>query len=93
MGGTNLERARADFADDIRIRGGIKTMALVEGLATVPREAFLGPGPWRVLRAADMAPAFDQYADEFVDRHHKGERSAINRPTASPLREGQQFRD
>jgi protein-L-isoaspartate(D-aspartate) O-methyltransferase len=63
MGGTNLERARADFADDIRIRGGIKTMALVEGLATVPREAFLGPGPWRVLRAADMAKGYQSTPD------------------------------
>ena len=45
MSATNLERIRADFAEDIRASGSIKTAALVEGLATIPREDFLGPGP------------------------------------------------
>jgi superfamily II DNA or RNA helicase len=54
------------------------------GRAEAYREALDAVAPLhgkddQMLRAADMAPAFDKYADEFVDRHHKGERSGINR--------------
>ena len=63
MSATNLEKARADFAQDIRALGNIKTKALVEGLATVPREDFLGPGPWRIVRAAEMAKGYQSTPD------------------------------
>lgn len=33
----------------------------------------------QMLRAEDMAPEFDKYADAFVDKHYQGERSPINR--------------
>jgi hypothetical protein len=54
------------------------------GRAEAYREALDAVAPLhgkdgQMLRAADMAPAFDQYADSFVDGHYKGERSAINR--------------
>jgi protein-L-isoaspartate(D-aspartate) O-methyltransferase len=64
MSTANLERARAIFADDIRARGGIKSAALIEGLATVPREDFLGPGPWRILRPAEMVKGYQSTPDE-----------------------------
>src|SRR5258708_39258366 len=64
MSTVNLERARANFADDIRRRGAIKSAALIEGLATVPREDFLGPGPWRILRPAEMEKGYQSTSDE-----------------------------
>jgi protein-L-isoaspartate(D-aspartate) O-methyltransferase len=63
MNSVNLEQARANFADDIRRTGDIKSAALIEGLATVPREDFLGPGPWRILRPADMAKGYQSTPD------------------------------
>jgi protein-L-isoaspartate(D-aspartate) O-methyltransferase len=45
-----LEAARREFAEKIRALAGLRTERLVEALATVRREDFLGPGPWRVLR-------------------------------------------
>jgi len=43
MSTVNLERARANFADDIRRRGGIKSAALIEGLATILLKVIFNP--------------------------------------------------
>jgi protein-L-isoaspartate(D-aspartate) O-methyltransferase len=58
MSAANLEQIRAGFAEDIGALGKIRTHALIEGLAMIPREDFLGPGPWRIVRAADMAKGY-----------------------------------
>jgi protein-L-isoaspartate(D-aspartate) O-methyltransferase len=63
MSATNLEQARAEFAEHIRVQGNIQTIALVAGLATVPREDFLGPGPWRIVRPAEMAKGYQSTPD------------------------------
>ena len=41
-----LEASRREFAEKIRAIAGLRSAGLVEALATVPREEFLGPGPW-----------------------------------------------
>jgi protein-L-isoaspartate(D-aspartate) O-methyltransferase len=41
-----LEDCRRFYADEIRFAAGIKASALVEAFAHVPREKFLGQGPW-----------------------------------------------
>jgi protein-L-isoaspartate(D-aspartate) O-methyltransferase len=64
MSGESLVRARAAFADDIRNKASIKSALLIEGLATVPRENFMGPGPWRIMRPAEMANGYRTTADE-----------------------------
>lgn len=46
---SDLERARRAYADEIAKTAGLATAALKEGLATVRREDFLGPGPWKIL--------------------------------------------
>ena len=46
----NLQQARARFAKNIQQQGQIKSAGLIEGLATVPRENFVGPGPWKIMR-------------------------------------------
>lgn len=43
-----LEEARAWFAEDLRVAAGIRTEAVVNAFASVPREKFIGPPPWRV---------------------------------------------
>ncbi len=44
----NLIETRQFFAEEIRAVANIKTDALVAAFAQVPREHFLGPGPWQI---------------------------------------------
>lgn len=54
---TDLHAYRRFFAEEIQMASNLKTSALVEALAAVPREQFLPPGPWVVRGDADfMAP-------------------------------------
>lgn len=49
----DLATVRRVYAQTIAAAAGLKTAALVDALATVPRERFLRPGPWLVVVAAD----------------------------------------
>jgi len=51
---TNLDAYRRFFAEDIQICSNLRTAALVDALATVPREHFLPPGPWTVRGESDF---------------------------------------
>lgn len=44
-----LVAARRFFAEEIEAVAHLRSAALVEALATVPRERFLGPGPWQIM--------------------------------------------
>lgn len=48
-----LEQARRYFAEEIRAVAHLESEALVEAFARVPREAFLGAGPWQIARSPD----------------------------------------
>lgn len=45
---------RQFFAEEIQAIGNLQTGALVEALATVPREQFLPPGPWVIRSEGDV---------------------------------------
>jgi protein-L-isoaspartate(D-aspartate) O-methyltransferase len=45
----SLEAARNFYAEDLRFTTRMTSPALFTAFATVPRERFVGPGPWRVL--------------------------------------------
>jgi protein-L-isoaspartate(D-aspartate) O-methyltransferase len=60
----DLQQARTRFAKEIQHKGHIKSAALIEGLATVPRENFVGPGPWKIMRAAEMAKGYQLTPDD-----------------------------
>jgi protein-L-isoaspartate(D-aspartate) O-methyltransferase len=47
-----LASYRRFYAEEVETVSALRTPALVEALATVPRERFLGPGPW-LIKAAD----------------------------------------
>jgi protein-L-isoaspartate(D-aspartate) O-methyltransferase len=51
---TDLVLYRQFYADEIDAVCDLKTERLAEGLATVPREGFLRPGPWSVRSENDM---------------------------------------
>lgn len=44
--------ARAFLADEIRVAHNIQSPRIVDALASVPRERFLGPGPWQMFSIA-----------------------------------------
>ncbi|MGA2218330.1 MAG: methyltransferase domain-containing protein [Terracidiphilus sp.] len=45
----SLEAARRHYAEDLRFTTRMASPALFAAFASVPRERFVGPGPWRVL--------------------------------------------
>jgi protein-L-isoaspartate(D-aspartate) O-methyltransferase len=46
-----LEECRRFFAEEIRLTAPVQSSALVEAFGRVPREQFLGPGPWEIASA------------------------------------------
>jgi len=50
----SLEDARRAYAEEIRAVADIQCDRLIEALAQVPREAFLGPGPWFIATGSRM---------------------------------------
>jgi protein-L-isoaspartate(D-aspartate) O-methyltransferase len=48
-----LDDCRRFYAEEIRYAAKLSSPALVEAFAGVPREKFLGPGPWQIA-SADM---------------------------------------
>jgi protein-L-isoaspartate(D-aspartate) O-methyltransferase len=59
-----LAGARSAFAEDLRARAGLRSAALVRAFASVPREHFLGPGPWRVLLAERLGDGYQTTPDD-----------------------------
>jgi len=59
--------ARQSYAEELRFTAPIRNAAVVKAFATVPREHFLGPGPWRIL--SPMSPATYWTTDNADPRH------------------------
>lgn len=59
----NLELQRQWYADEVRWSAKLKTERLVRALATVPREAFLGRGPWHILGDRAFARGYEKTSD------------------------------
>ena len=55
-----LEEHRRFYAEEIAAVAGLKSAALADAFASVPRERFFPPGPWRIARA-DMLTATSSY--------------------------------
>jgi len=43
-----LDDYRRFYSEEVRYFANIKTAGLVAAFAQVPREKFVGPGPWRL---------------------------------------------
>jgi protein-L-isoaspartate(D-aspartate) O-methyltransferase len=51
-----LETVRLCYAESIRIATALRSQALAEAFATVPREHYLGPGPWKFAVGPFQSP-------------------------------------
>jgi protein-L-isoaspartate(D-aspartate) O-methyltransferase len=63
----SIEEARQRYAEELRFTAKVGSRAVVEAFATVPRERFLGPGPWRVLSPMAMS---EYWTTEDADPRH-----------------------
>jgi protein-L-isoaspartate(D-aspartate) O-methyltransferase len=52
-----LEDCRRFYAEEIRWIAAVKSPALVDALARVPREKFLGPPPWQIASPEELPSA------------------------------------
>lgn len=56
-----IEDYRRFYAEEIQATAGFTSSALREALATVPRERFLGPGPWQIAGVEVGSPGGPRY--------------------------------
>ncbi len=49
----NAAETRQFLAEEIRVTANIRSARLVDAIRTVPRDRFLGPGPWLIRSMAD----------------------------------------
>ena len=52
----DLQTLRGYYAEELRAVANLQSEALVRAFAKVPREHFLGPGPWQVFGALNRSP-------------------------------------
>src|SRR5215472_15623302 len=50
----SIAEARRRYAEELRFTAKVGSRAVIDAFATVPRERFLGPGPWRILSPMAM---------------------------------------
>src|SRR5262249_19227852 len=51
---TDLDAQRRFYAEEIQIASNLRSTAIVDALAAVPREQFLPPGPWTIRGESDL---------------------------------------
>jgi protein-L-isoaspartate(D-aspartate) O-methyltransferase len=49
MASNSIKNARHWYAEELRFTAKVSSRAVVTAFTTVPREHFIGPGPWRIL--------------------------------------------
>jgi protein-L-isoaspartate(D-aspartate) O-methyltransferase len=62
-----IEGARQSYAEELRFTARVGSRAVTDAFAAVPRERFLGPGPWRILSPMAMA---EYWTTEDADPRH-----------------------
>jgi protein-L-isoaspartate(D-aspartate) O-methyltransferase len=62
-----IATARRWFAEELRHTAHVCSESVIEAFATVPREHFAGPGPWRILSPMHLA---EYWTTEDADPRH-----------------------
>jgi protein-L-isoaspartate(D-aspartate) O-methyltransferase len=63
----SIEQARRRYAEELRFTAKVGSRAVIDAFATVPRERFFGPGPWRILSPMAIA---EYWTTEDADPRH-----------------------
>ena len=62
-----IEEARHRYAEELRFNKRLGSRAVIDAFATVPRERFFGPGPWRLLSPMSLG---EYWTTEDADPRH-----------------------
>jgi protein-L-isoaspartate(D-aspartate) O-methyltransferase len=54
----SVEAARRQFAEKIGALAGLRSERLIRAFSVVPREEFVGPGPWQLVRPSELARGY-----------------------------------
>lgn len=82
-----IETARHAYAEELRFTAHVRTPKIVAAFATVPREHFVGPGPWRVRSPMGGA---EYWTTDNADLRHVYHDVLIALDEARGLNNGQQ---
>jgi len=66
---TDLAVLREFYAEELRAVSNVRSPSLVRAFATVPREHFLGAGPWEILAPADPGGVAYRTTEDADPRH------------------------
>ena len=80
---TTVHEARGRYAGAIAAAPGVDDPRVIEAFAAVPRERFVGPGPWLFLGRDGYIQSAS--ADPALDTIHPGYQIAISWDEAAPL--------
>jgi protein-L-isoaspartate(D-aspartate) O-methyltransferase len=50
-----VQQIRRWYAEELRFTARVSSVAVVDAVATVPREHFVGPGSWRIKSLMNLA--------------------------------------
>jgi protein-L-isoaspartate(D-aspartate) O-methyltransferase len=62
-----IEEARRRYAEELRFTARLGSRAVIDAFATIPRERFFGPGPWRLLSPMALG---EYWTTEDADPRH-----------------------
>jgi hypothetical protein len=84
-----LDDCKRFYAEEIRFSANVRSPSLVAAFERVPREKFLGPGPWRIA-SADLGLGGVAYTTtDSADPHHVYHNVPIALDTSRDLNNGQ----
>ena len=63
----SIRTARQFYAEELRYTANVSSRSVIKAFATVPREYFVGPGPWRILSPMRLG---DYWTTEDADPRH-----------------------
>lgn len=66
----SIDQCRRFYAEEIRVVAGIRSQALVEAFAKVPREHFLGAPPWRYSSGFSLQTGSYRATEDMRDLYH-----------------------
>src|SRR5712692_8226535 len=66
---SDLAALRRFYAEEVRAVSDVRSEALVRAFATVPREHYLGPGPWQILAPSEPGRGRYRTTEDDDPRH------------------------
>jgi protein-L-isoaspartate(D-aspartate) O-methyltransferase len=66
---SDLDSLRNYYAEELRAVANLQSESLVRAFAKVPRERFLGPGPWRILTPSEPGSVSYRTTEDADPRH------------------------